>query len=365
MTLSRKKNIKNLLFYLIIILGILSLSQGIKNALINSQDFQWSPSLLLRNGINPFDYILTNDSHEKILKTQIPNYFHGLYVIFLPFTLLNWETAKLYFVIFNILITIHTIYNFTQHFKLNNSYLTLITAIYLSSTPFRVSLGNGQQSILILYCFSLMLSNSYIKNLISGIGYFKYSFAPQFFFHLLLSKKYLKVFLSILLLPVTFIIFLNLINDFNTLKIIKQPLTISSIYVGPGVGDLMTIVSDLNLFNDNKTFLIYLIILFISIIFSSIFYLYDSTEFCNFTIACIISLIFYKHLIYDYIFLLPIFIISVINYKQSLYKINLLIITYFWYIIRFIDFNSLHILNFILLLVLLLTSFFSINKSMK
>ena len=364
MTFSNKKIFSNILIFLIIILGFLSLSQGIKNALFNSQDFQWSPSLLLRNGINPFDYVLTNDSHEKIIKTQIPNYFHGLYVIFLPFTLLNWETAKLYFVIFNILITIHTIYNFTQHFKLNNSYLTLITAIYLSSTPFRVSLGNGQQSILILYCFSLMLSNSYIKNLISGIGYFKYSFAPQFFFHLLLSKKYLKVFLSILLLPVTFIIFLNLINDFNTLKIIKQPLTISSIYVGPGVGDLMTIVSDLNLFNDNKTFLIYLIILFISIIFSSIFYLYDSTEFCNFTIACIISLIFYKHLIYDYIFLLPIFIISVINYKQSLYKINLLIIIYFWYIIRFIDFNSLHILNFILLLVLLLTSFFSI-KSMK
>ena len=96
MTFSNKKIFNNFLIFLIIILGFLSLSQGIKNALFNSQDFQWSPSLLLRNGINPFDYVLTNDSHEKIIKTQIPNYFHGLYVIFLPFTLLNWETAKLY-----------------------------------------------------------------------------------------------------------------------------------------------------------------------------------------------------------------------------------------------------------------------------
>lgn len=365
MTFSNKKIFSNILIFLIIILGFLSLSQGIKNAIVNSQDFQWSPSLLLRNGINPFDYVLTNDSHEKIIKTQIPNYFHGLYVIFLPFTLLNWETAKFYFVIFNILITIHTIYNFTQHLKLNNLYLILITAIYFSSTPFRVSLGNGQQSILILYCFSLMLSNSYIKNLISGIGYFKYSFAPQFFFNLLFSRKYLKAFLSLLLLPITFYIFIYLINDYNLFKIIKQPLIISSIHVGPGVGDLMTLISDLNIFNESKTMLIYLIILFISIIFSRLFYISKSTEFCNFTIASIIALLFFKHLIYDYIFLLPVFILSLIHYKHYFFKLNLTLVLYFWFIIRFINFNSLHILNFILLFILLLTSFFSINKLQK
>ena len=362
MTYSNKKIFSNILIFLIIILGFISLSQGIKNAIFNSQDFQWSPSLLLRNGINPFDYVLNNDSHEKIIKTQIPNYFHGLYVIILPFTLLNWETAKLYFVIFNILITIHTIYNFTNYFKLDNLYLILITAIYFSSTPFRVSLGNGQQSILILYCFSLMLSNSYIKNFISGIGYFKYSFAPQFFFNLLISQKYLKALLSILILPITFFIFIYLINDYNLYNIIKQPLIISSIHVGPGVGDLMTLISDLNIFNESKTMLIYLIILFISIIFSHLFYISKTTEFCNFTIASIIALLFFKHLIYDYIFLLPVFILSLIHYKHYFFKLNLILVIYFWFIIYFINFNSLHLLNFILLLILLLTTFFSINK---
>ena len=123
MTYSKKKIFSNILIFLIIILGFISLSQGIKNALFNSQDFQWSPSLLLRNGINPFDYVLTNDSHEKIIKTQIPNYFHGLYVIFLPFTLLNWETAKLYFVIFNILITFYLSYNHLFRLSKTKKYL--------------------------------------------------------------------------------------------------------------------------------------------------------------------------------------------------------------------------------------------------
>jgi hypothetical protein len=354
--------IKNILFSLLIILAVISLSQGVLNALTNSQDFQWSPTSLLRTGINPFNYVLNDIKHEKIIMTQIPNYFHGLYVIFLPFTFLNWEKAKLFFVFFNILITIHTIYNFTQHFKLNSSFLILITTIYFSSTPFRVSLGNGQQSILILYCFSLMLSNSNLKNVISGIGYFKYSFAPQFFFYLIFSRKYFKALLSILLLPVTFFIFIFLINDYNLLIILKQPLLISSIHVGPGVGDLMTIISDLNLFSVSKTFIFYFFILLLSLIFSRLFYISRTTEFCNFTIACIISLLFYKHLIYDYIFLLPIFILSLINYNKFINKFNLMLISYFWFIIRFINFNSLHIFNFILLLILLCTSFFSINK---
>ena len=69
------------------------------------------------------------------------------------------------------------------------------------------------------------------------------------FFNLLFSRNYLKAFLSILLLPITFFIFIYLINDFNLFKIIKQPLIISSIHVGPGVGDLMTLISDLNIFN--------------------------------------------------------------------------------------------------------------------
>jgi hypothetical protein len=210
-----------------------------------------------------------------------------------------------------------------------------------------------------------MLSNGNIKNLIAGIGYFKYSFAPQFFFNLLFSRNYLKAFLSILLLPITFFIFIYLINDYNLFKIIKQPLIISSIHVGPGVGDLMTLISDLNIFNESKTMLIYLIISFISIIFSRLFYISKSTEFCNLTIASIIALLFFKHLIYDYIFLLPVFILSLINYNNFINKFNLILITYFWFIIRFINFNSLHILNFILLFILLLTSFFSINKLQK
>ena len=156
--------IKNILFSLLIILAVISLSQGVLNALTNSQDFQWSPTLLLRTGINPFNYVLNDVKHEKIIMTQIPNYFHGLYVIFLPFTFLNWEKAKLFFVFFNILITIHTIYNFTQHFKLNSSFLILIITIYFSSTSFIVSLGNGHQNIFILYCFATKVPDASINS---------------------------------------------------------------------------------------------------------------------------------------------------------------------------------------------------------
>ena len=56
------------------------------------------------------------------------------------------------------------------------------------------------------------------------------------------------------------------------------------------------------------------------------------------TIISLIGLLFFKHLISDYIFLLPAFLYSIQNIRYFFSKISILIIVYFWFVIRVIYF---------------------------
>ena len=57
-------------------------------------DFQWSPSKLLFEGTNHYEFMLIETGEkirEKIILSQMGEYLHGLYVLFYPFTIFDWE----------------------------------------------------------------------------------------------------------------------------------------------------------------------------------------------------------------------------------------------------------------------------------
>ena len=225
------KDIQNLSIFSKIILviflltAIISIGRGISNATSSelgisaSQDFQWSPTVLLSKGVNPYSYYLnlvgedvsinasavpiyciTCDESAEINLTQFPNYAHGLYVLLLPFSKLDWSQAQKAWVLLSIVLTFITLVLLAQKSQLDRIPLLFIFLIYLSSTSLRNSLGSGQHSILILFSFTCFFIGNSFSTLLSGIAYLKYSFAPPLGIYILI-KKGLKGFLLSITLP--------------------------------------------------------------------------------------------------------------------------------------------------------------------
>src|SRR5262245_53878315 len=84
--------------FTLIILGavaFISVGQGVLNGVKNSQDFEWSPTVLFIEGENPYQHYLNGNQDQRIILSQVPNYAHALYIILVPIAALGWEKAKI------------------------------------------------------------------------------------------------------------------------------------------------------------------------------------------------------------------------------------------------------------------------------
>ena len=77
------------------VLAFLSVADGIRNSVLHSLDFQWSPARLLAHHVDPWATYLAGDPGHRILLNQVPNDLHELYVAMLPFGYLPLMPAKI------------------------------------------------------------------------------------------------------------------------------------------------------------------------------------------------------------------------------------------------------------------------------
>jgi hypothetical protein len=145
---------------LIGILALISVYQGFSIALNFSGDFQWSPTVLFWKNINPYIHYLSGNKDGAIILWQAPNYAHLTYLIFAPFTIFEWQIVKPLWASINILLGIFCVFIICRQsdFSIIDTYIVLV--IFLSSTPFRNVVGNGNHSmiVLLLYC-ALFIKN--------------------------------------------------------------------------------------------------------------------------------------------------------------------------------------------------------------
>jgi hypothetical protein len=360
--------LNKIILVILSILSIISISQGIVNSQIYSNDFQWSPTVLLSEGINPYLYFLNNNYGDRVIGSQAPNYLHSLYVILLPFAKLDWIVVKKIWLIINILLTIFTFLMIAKKIQLENITLLFIFLIYLCSIPFRNSLGAGQQSILILFAFAFLFGENRLSYFFSGISYIKYSFAPPIAIYILIKQGAERFLLSLLILFIGFVIFYIMQNETNIYSLFIQPLMVSAKAVGYGVSDYMTIVSIVVSSDSNYLVALYYYIfpVFASLALTIFLVRNTSDVIYELTIISLIGLLFFKHLISDYIFLLPAFLYSIQNIRYFYSKISILCIFYFWFVVRVIyffdnNYSMLHdylllskVFNFLVLLLILI-----------
>lgn len=325
--------LKRALLLFFFLLAAVSVTQGLLNALKQSQDFQWSPTVLLSEGINPFEYYLTNENREKIILSQAPNYAHTLYIALLPFSSLEWDSAKLYWAILNIAIGVVVALLWARKAGLSVFMSAMLLFIFLSSTPFRNGIGNGQQSLIILLAFSALLLNSaFWRPALAGFAYLKYSFAIPIAVYIGARHGFASLAISLVPGVVGFLFFWWLVGG-DIFHVLIQPLLVSRDAVGLGVADLMSILSILIAPDSRAVYqvLVYAVPVVLGVILSIGAVRYLKDDLAILSMIALISLMMFKHLGYDYVFLLPLAAYIFREWGSFSAKVAFLGVLYNWF----------------------------------
>lgn len=167
---------------IIALFAVISITQGVLNALtdLGSQDFQYTPSRMLLDGINAFEAWQINKA-DFLLK-QSPNYLPLLYYLLAPFGALTWHEAKIAWAMLNVMISFYVSYRLWNNYKSDRYLALLVSLLFLSSTPVRNTIGSGQHGLLITVVLIALFSfkNDFLKGLFLSIATTKYSIGTFF-----------------------------------------------------------------------------------------------------------------------------------------------------------------------------------------
>jgi hypothetical protein len=332
-------NIKNkIIFVILAIAATISVIQGFSNAMLYSKDFQWSPSVLFWDGINPYTYQLSGNEEKRIILSQAPNYAHLTYVLLLPFSLMNWETAKLLWAVTTFIFALQAVKLISRSAELTINESLIVLFVFLCSTPLRNTIGNGQHAVVVLFCFCALLSKrNCLTNAVIGIGYFKYSFMPPVFLFLAFRRGLKAALVSLAACGIGWIFF-SIALKTNPAETLTLPLKVSQIAVGQGTADLMTIAG---FFFSDKHAIFYRIAIYLIPIVPCFFLAWyaakaKGSQLFRLAFISITCLITFTHLSYDFVLLLPAFIYSY-KYRQMIAgKLAIATILFNWFGLRII-----------------------------
>ncbi len=360
------------------LLALLSVAEAIRNAALRSLDFQWSPARLLTQHLDPWAVYLAGDPGHRILLNQVPNYLHELYVWMLPLGYLPYMPAKLLWAAINLCLVFACCACIARLYELSERKAWLLTLLVLTSTPFRVAIGNGQITALALACLALwaVAQSARGRGLLLGMAYAKYSVPPVLAIFLLLRRRWRLLAYS-LLPPLAGFCFIFLWLHTPAYTLLLEPFRASMDNVSPGLANIMAVceialrhppmfrpVPDAFYLSARTAAVMYapnVCGVLLALAMAAYFFWRGAHVDGRIQIACLTaaSLLCFKHQIYD--FLLLIFCLALaLQAKPSRVRTGLLLgIGYFWYVERLVHIRrwefwpSVVTANFVLLLVLI------------
>jgi len=366
---------------IILILGLIS-SISTTKAFLDSQnlsfDFHFSPTKLVAEGINHYQYILDgkhdHGPDDKLMYDQNGNYAQGLFIILIPFTWLGWEDAKLAWSIINIALALIIPLVLCKKFKLDNFKTFLVLSIFLSSTIFRIHIGYGQHTLILLIFLILPFLNKNFFNIaLSGIVYFKYNIGYGLFLYFLSLKRFKYIFLSSFPLIFGWLSYCYITNT-NLLTNILEPLRVIMYWNSEADHFPVTVFNLINYLKINS-----LITLVIPILVNFYFILKIKNiedDLKKLSLLCLSILCFTPHQLHDYVLLIPLLVYSLKHYQYLISLINLILIFYFFYFLRLLSFifnfqpwdfpyGYLGYMNNLILISIFILNVFLINNNKK
>lgn len=294
----------------LVVPACLSLRTGVRHGLERGQDFQWSGAHLAALHLDPYRQYLSGDPEHLILLAQTPNYLHELYVLLMPLGAMQFRTARAVWVGINVALLVAIVLGLRRMYQLGTAETVLLLLLTVVGAPFRILLGNGQQSLLELFFFCVVFSTrgTLSRGLSLGLSYAKYSFAPVLVVFLLLRRRYGE--LAVSSIPVLLgLVGLWIAVHGSLWTLAQEPFLVSHTGVTPGLGDGMSLVwaihREASLSGGMQT-LMYFVALALSV--GCAIYIMRCTkrsgERAAAAMLAVASLLCLTHLTYDYIFLM-------------------------------------------------------------
>ena len=331
---------KLIIITILTLISFISITKSFLDAQNLSFDFHFSPTKLVADGVNHYQYILDgkhdHGPDDKLMYDQNGNYAQGLFVILIPFTWFSWDEAKLIWSIINIALAFIIPLILCKKFGLDNFKTFLILSIFLCSTIFRIHISYGQQTLILLIFLILpFLKKNFSNVALSGIAYFKYNIGYGLFLYFL-SLKNLK-YISLSLLPLIFgWLSYCYITNTNLITNILEPLRVILYWNSEENHFPVTLFNLLDYFRINTLLTLVLPIIINFYFILKIKKIDDDLK--KLSLLCLSILCFTPHQLHDYVLLIPLLVYSLKNFQYLISFINLILIFYFFYFLRILSF---------------------------
>ena len=321
--------------FLFCIITIYIVSTGFYHGVMSingSQDLKYFPSKLLREGIDFYNLSLRCSNW---FMSQRPEYFHQLYFILCPFTILNWFYFKLFWFILNIILFVVFLLSLRKQYGFKITDFLFLLFPFFIGFPLTNTLGNGQFGIVIIfltYFAWIHRENKIILPILLSLLTMKYSFGIPIIIGFFIMGYYRQVIISgflSLIFPIIYAFQFKI----SILDSILLTFKVSSISSGIGSSDMMSLS---RLVYGEIHFIVYLLVLlFLILLFGFSYYKKISKE-SILVCSILISIFGFFHLPYDWVVLILLYVF-IPNQKIKMY----------FYVFTFIIFSIPRLFNFI------------------
>ena len=326
---------KKYILYFLIFISSISFINTLRKSFLNGCDFQWQPSVLFWQGINHYEKFISNGNWDFMC--QGGQYSQLLHIILYPFTLVEWEIARILWVITNSIFVFLIGLIICKKFNISRYKTIILILIFLTCYPTRMSITYGQQSLFVL--FFLILPFVYKSNLsvfFSGLSSIKYSTGYILFLDFIVKKQYKNFLLASILYIFGWVVYFSYTNS-NPITNFFEPIK-WSLQMGyrrdTDVYSLLQIYFNNNestIFGYSSIILVFILNFLILIKINKI-----KDDFLKMSLILLCPLIFFPHSNYDYVLLFPLACYSLLNFDHFLNKINFYFIIYFFYFSRIV-----------------------------
>jgi hypothetical protein len=341
--LPESRALRLLILTLLALTAAVSTYVAVKEAVSVGLDFQWSGAHLLSQHQDPWKTYLDGDPQRQIILGQQPNYLGEFYVLLEPLGSMSFSHARLGWCLLNLAFLAIVLAILRDMFYLDRDHTLLVTLLVLSSTPFRVTMSNGQNGIFTLLMLTIVFfaGNRWTKGLALGISFSKYSFSPLIVLVLLIKRRFGVVLISLIPPVIGLLVVWQMLGG-SLWALAVEPFRTSKIAMGPGAADVMTSLEtalrDLGASTD-KVFFYPAVFGIVSAVVAAIWIGRNRRldERMQLAVSLVMTLLCFKHVLYDLVVLAVPVAAAVMAPRSRARTIVLLCVVHFWFVTTIVN----------------------------
>jgi len=329
---------------------IVSLGQGALNAVERSQDMLYRQSSIVGQGENVYARFLDGCVHKTRpcewapeQHSEIPTYPITAYLLMSPITVFEHDQAKIVWLVINLCALVGVVWICWLRLRdsVDPAVFVLFALLFLSCSPARIAIGNGQQSLVVLLLFVAAWAVSerrpYLAGALLCLSWIKFIMTIPLALYFVWRRDWKVLITAVVLQLALFVGAAAYVGEAPWVVLIQQ-IEIASGFLTPGNMDLPTLLERHGAMGDLSPHWVTLPLLILAGVMTLIPGAASAWIYLAF--ACFVSLGFVYHLTYDLV--LFIFLaLYLIQREAAVSRFELITggfaVLYYWHIFRVLE----------------------------